>query len=217
MSTMSSASKKKKKTAPSTNKVSSAFQKEVQNLILLPGFDEVYKSKVMSDEDKKTLLYTKYHGDPKDREYVSLVDQFLSGTGPYRSLFDLEEMNNNEHGNDGRPGAARLVLKDCLTQDPSSKYVVGTHITREVLVSKSLGTKTAFHKRTMWNRGLYIVKEAKKATAYGKDMMTAQGALKSGMQVEDFDKHVLQKMYLHHKATTVEIYGLSNGALKNEL
>jgi hypothetical protein len=42
--------------------VSSKIQKEVQN-ILVPGFDEVYKSKVMSDEDKKSLLYKKYWQD----------------------------------------------------------------------------------------------------------------------------------------------------------
>jgi hypothetical protein len=76
MSMMMSASKKKKKkaTAP-THKVSSKIQKEVQN-ILVPGFDEVYKSKVMSDEDKKSLLYTKYHGNLLDLDYGSLPRPF---------------------------------------------------------------------------------------------------------------------------------------------
>jgi hypothetical protein len=95
----------------------------------------------------------------------------------------------------------RLVLKDCLTQDSSKKYVVGLHLTHDVLVSKSLLNKTAFQKVSMWNRAKEVVKEAKKAIAFGKDVMTEQGALKSGLQSEDFDQHVLTKMYLHYNAT----------------
>jgi hypothetical protein len=48
--------KKKKKENVPTHMVSSKIQKEVKNLILAPGFDEVYKSKVMTDEDKESLL-----------------------------------------------------------------------------------------------------------------------------------------------------------------
>jgi hypothetical protein len=195
----SNCAKKKKKRL--THKLSSKIQKEVQNLILAPAFDEVYKSKVMSDEDKKTSLYRKYHGNPLDQDYVSLVDQFLQGVGPFRGLFDQEEVLNNEPGNTGRIGSGRLVLKDCLTQDSSKKYVVGIHLTRDVLVSKSLLNKSAFQKVSMWNRAKEVVKEAKKAIAYGKDVMTAQGALKSGLQEEDFDSHVLSKMFLHYNAT----------------
>jgi hypothetical protein len=45
------------------------------------------------------------------------------------------------------------------------------------------------------------VKEAKKAIAYGKDVTMAQGALKSGLQEEDFDQHILTKMFGHSNAT----------------
>ena len=65
------AKKKKKRVA---HKVSSKIQKEVQNLILAPTFHKVYKSKVMSNNDKKSLLFRKYHGNPLDPDYVSLVD-----------------------------------------------------------------------------------------------------------------------------------------------
>jgi hypothetical protein len=54
-STSSNCAKKKKRSAQT---LSSKIQKEVQNLILAPAFDEaVYKSKVMLDEDKQSLLY----------------------------------------------------------------------------------------------------------------------------------------------------------------
>jgi hypothetical protein len=125
----------------------------------------------------------------------------LQGVGPFRGLFDREEVTNNDPGNTNRTAAGRLVLKDCLTQDSSKKYVVGLHLTHDVLVSKSLLNKTAFQKVSMWNRAKEVVKEAKKAIAFGKDVMTEQGALKSGLQSEDFDQHVLTKMYLHYNAT----------------
>jgi hypothetical protein len=140
---------KKKRLA---HKLSSKIQKEVQNLILAPAFDEVYKSKVvMSEEDKKTSLYRNYHGNPLDPNYASLVDQFLQGVGPFRGLFNQEEVLNNGPGNTVRTGA---VLKDCLTQDSSKKYVVGIHLTQDVLVSKSLLNKTAFQNVAMWNRAM---------------------------------------------------------------
>jgi predicted outer membrane protein len=121
------AKKKKKRLA---HKLFSKTQKEVQNLILAPAFDKVYKSKVMSkNEDNKSLLFRKYHGNPLDPDYVSLVDQYLQGVDPFRGLFDQEEVLNKEPGNTDRTAAGRLVLKDCLTQDSSKKYVVGIHLT----------------------------------------------------------------------------------------
>jgi hypothetical protein len=99
------AKQKKKRLA---HKLSSKIQKEVQNLILPPAMDEVYKSKVMSDDDNKSLLFRKYHGNPLDPDYVSLVDQFLQGMGPFRGLLDREEVLNNEPGNTNRTAVVAL-------------------------------------------------------------------------------------------------------------
>ena len=190
--------------AATNNTVSSVIQKELQDVVIAVAVGKVYEMQTMKDKERKQKAYELFHGDPNDRNSLSLVDQFLQGTGPFGNGAIFDEVPATDQA--GAPtGAAdtELRVKDCLTRDDTANWIVGKQITKKVLQQASLpkagSSATLLSDQSIWRRGLEVFKEGKKALAFSKDSSIFDSSkppdfCPSGKNLDDFEKHVLTKM-----------------------
>ena len=116
--------------ARNNNSVSSAVQKELQNMIIAVAVSKVCRMGTMTDIEKKKKAYDFFHGTKKDNGCISLVDQFMQGRHCFAdgAVFDEVPVTNPAGAEDRE---LELHVKHCLTRDETTNLVVGKQITKK--------------------------------------------------------------------------------------
>lgn len=130
-------------------KIVTGVLKELKDAATLQALAFVFKKDRMSTKEKEQCMYNEFHGDNTKK---GTARQLIDGDGVFSQLYDLFE---------GEEGEER-VLKDSFCFNSSCRFVVGRHITLDLITLFSDGTKRHSGK-TLLKNGALLLRNLKKS------------------------------------------------------
>jgi hypothetical protein len=174
--------------------------KELQGLITF-RICENFLYRKGDSKRKKTLqqeLGLIYHGDAPSNtaSYAALA---FEGQSPLHGLYETVKMSlGSEHH-----------IPVSFMSDSSSNVVAGQSFTLQMLKQAMLSVCSAacpIAGLSLWNQAEEIHKNCKKAMAFAKEKLNADGSVPSGTNnVEDIWNHVLDKMHEYTSQDTADL------------
>jgi hypothetical protein len=140
-------------------------------------------------------MFKLFHGDSTVPESIGYADHLLKGMGRFERLWDKEPLINNAASNAEMQLPFNLVMKDEFSRDGSKRLFVGSSFTPLSVKSTGMSCRTPIVGRTLLATAQRVLKNWKKALAFGKLFLLSDGTLPSGKREEDYDAYVLQSMF----------------------
>lgn len=112
--------------------------KELQRLVAIIAMSKVFQGPDMKKVQQESKLYEIVHGNPNDENSVSEIELMINGIGVYAFLYDIEPIQNNAEGNEGRADQNVRVLKESVHRQPNTRIVVGTNLHAQVRMAATL-------------------------------------------------------------------------------
>lgn len=172
------------------SRIKAGDSKELQGLIAFRICENFLyrKGESKKKKDLQQELGLIYHGDAPSNtaSYAALA---FEGQSPFNGLFvTVQTSSGNERH-----------VPVSFTRDPSSNLVAGQSFNLQMLKQATLSVRSAARPiagLSLWNRVEEIHKNCKKAMAFAKEKINADGSFPSGTNNEDdVWNHVLDKMY----------------------
>jgi len=99
------------------------------------------------------------------------------------------------------PSAYDLVLSTLCFQDESVRYLVGKQFTAQSIKGATQKGHAVISGTTLLGQAQLVLRNWKKALAYGAEFLLPDGSLCYGMDTADYFNHVLKEMYHHLNVT----------------
>lgn len=182
-------------------KPSSSVVKELQRTAAFVAYETVFYDDDMDDKEKQVAIYNKCHGltangNPAPDSVVGFLDQMVDGTAPFSGLYDREDVTNNAQSNTSRTEGVRLVLKPELHREFHKVYVIDENVTKQVVSQGTLTSSARATGRLLMTHAKTALRNGKKALAIAEAWIQNNGINPSGTRDEDYQKEILDKMYI---------------------
>jgi hypothetical protein len=171
--------------------ISSRMQKELQGVGSGLALDKLNEAPELSTQYQDRFIYNTFHGESKNPNSIGMVEMIIAGAAGtiVEDMYITKEIEIVDPNTPTKNTASCLQMKDICTLDPSKAYIVGKLISSEVLHGS---TKTIegpwIVGRSLHSQASEVHKNCKKALGYGRNMLDAEGFVKSGnLQPDYFD------------------------------
>ncbi|KAI2504184.1 hypothetical protein MHU86_10298 [Fragilaria crotonensis] len=181
----------------------SAWQKELQRTIAVSCLDEISQGPLLKVDILKKKMAKLYHGDRNVVDSLGYADHLLAGRHQFEYLWEKEEISSNgTDRNSNQPSAYDLVLSTVCSRDESVRYLVGKQFTAQSIKGATQKGHAVISGTTLLGQAQLVLRNWKKALAYGAEFLLPDGSLRSGTDTADYYNHVLKEMYRHLNITT---------------
>lgn len=166
---------------------------------------KLYEGPPMKKKRLETQLYKLFHGDASrgDDSIIGAVDELTNGAAVFVSLFDF---------NQDSPPPKRVIRQVFLCDDSVNITVApkNADITKRMLsvckITKGNDKPLLITGRTLHSQAQDGLLHCKKAFAFAREIMDANGNLPSGTNEDDLYVHVLDRMWAdQNKKDTVDL------------
>jgi hypothetical protein len=144
-----------------------------------------------------------YHGNRNVVDSLGYADHLLAGRHQFEYLWEKEEIPRNVADcTSNHPSAYDLVLSTLCSRDESVRYLVGKQFTAQSIKGATQKGHAVISGTTLLGQAQLVLRNWKKALAYGAEFLLPDGSLCSGTDTVDYFNHVLKEMYHHLNVTT---------------
>jgi hypothetical protein len=193
--------------APKKDYLRAREMKELQSVVAYKVLEYLYsKGNSRKKVELQADLFDIYHGNAAKNQ-VSFASMAFNAQNPFDTLFETVETTCPD-----AVGGTVKQIPTLLHRDPSKNLILGKTITRQHLGKSTISGKSSalVSGLTLWRRvDEHVLRNNKKAVAYGKDYFNSNGAVPTGGGEEDYLNFVLDKMWEHecknkNKAVSVD-------------
>ena len=157
---------------------------ELRRTIAIVCYENVSIQKTMKRADIKKNLFDMFHG--KGMEVVSQVDQFLTGRGIYKEMFDSATITTVTDSSVSPASNTILSLKERYNSLRNTKLILGTIINREILVRANFRSTDLCSGRFLYEQILMLQRNYKKALSFALKKVDDNGnTIESGTTLDD--------------------------------
>ena len=166
--------------------------KEIQATVGIVCSEMVFTEESMQLAAKAERLLELYAGN-KDDEIVGRLSLLFNGLQPFQDVSYVKDEIRYVRGTLFNSGTDDVVLGDKSTPDLGKATIV---VTQERMLKSTAGSRDSdLTGRNLQDRESTVLKNVKKATAYGKHFLDSNELPPSGHSVEDYFNAVLLGMY----------------------
>ena len=192
--------------APRSLLAKSFWQKEMQRTVAIAALETLYAGPTMKRIRLHNEMHVLFHGNAARQGSLGYTDHLLQGIGKFAPLWDKEPLANDATGSGDNLQDFDLVLKQEFSRDACSyRYVVGSQFTKSSLGSAVVSRYQQINGRTLLATAQRVLRNWKKALAYGKTFLLPDGTLPSGTTEDAYFRHVLTNMYVMEKKETAAL------------
>lgn len=171
-----------------------AIRDELRAVAAIKCFEIVCRKGSLKLVDQQSYIYKYYHGDSACN-VPSTLDQLLEGDGPFENLYQKTTSHITDPDSVAC-SAEELILREEFTRLQDRNFIVGTHITRNVLSQKTFTKSEVVTGRTLHAMVREVRENVRKAHAFLVTVTKDDGTpLRSGTTRDDIIAQLLQHMY----------------------
>ena len=168
---------------------------ELRRVISLKCFDTLFKRDGMTVKEQRVMMENLYHGNA-NKGILAHSNLFITGQPPYTEIFDRHVETVVNQSADGNENPSSLHLKEKFTRIDDKRFIVGRHITAEVLTNANHKSTQVLRGRTIHNYARSTLTTVRKACSFVQPLLKEDGTpVESGKTVDDIIEEMLENMY----------------------